>query len=260
MDSSKYIQLASSYELDRNQDPCRIGLIVLDNDHVIERDMMAMRPRTGVNLYAARVPFDERCTPETLAGLKDHLAEAAASMLRGGRIDSAVFGCTSGTAIIGYDNVAKSIRASHPNAAVVTPVTAAHAAFKLLGISTIAVLTPYTKEVTAATVAALEEGGVEVVKVTYLGIEAQADINAVAPRSVLEAAVEADEKNADGLFVSCTDFRAVQVIADIELRIGKPVISSNQAAFWQAARQGGYAKSVSGFGRLLMVPGKGGSD
>lgn len=254
MDSSKYIHMAGGYELDRNQDPCRIGLLVLDNDHVIERDMMSMRPRTGVNLYTARVPFDERCTPETLASMKDHLAEAAASMLRGGRIDSVVFGCTSGTAVIGYDSVARSIRASHPNAAVVTPVTAAHAAFELLGISTIAVLTPYTKEVTATTVAALEEGGVDAVKVTYMGIEASADINAVAPRSVLEAAIEADEPKADCLFVSCTDFRAAQVIGEIELRIGKPVISSNQASFWQAARKGGYAKPISGFGRLLMVP------
>lgn len=254
MDSSRFIQLASAYELDHSQDPCRIGLLVLENDYVIERDMMAMRPQTGVNLYSARVPFDERCTPETLASLKDHLAEASASLLRGGRIDSVVFGCTSGTAVIGYENVAKSISASHPNAAVVTPVTAAHAAFSFLGLNSIAILTPYTKEVTAITVAALEECGVAVVKVTYLGIDASVDINAVTPNSVLEAAQRADEPKADGLFISCTDFRAVQVIDQVEARIGKPVVSSNQASFWQAAREGGYVKSISSYGRLLRVP------
>ena len=69
----------------------------------------------------------------------------------------------------------------------------------------------------------------------------------------MSGAVAADHPEADGLFVSCTDFRAAQVIDEIEAKIGKPVVTSNQASFWQSVRKAGYEKPLSGFGRLLTI-------
>lgn len=242
------------YELDHNQGRCRIGLLALENDYVIERDMMAMRPDDDeVMIYTSRVPFGETCDPETLAAMVNQLSGATDTILPGGRLDAVIYGCTSGTATIGYENVARTISAVRPEAACITPITAAHEAFLALNLKQIAVLTPYTDEVTATTVAALEDGGVKVVKVTNFNILASRDISAVTPPSIVSGAIAADHPDADGLFISCTDFRAAQVVGEIEERIDKPVITSNQASFWQAARKAGYEKPLDGFGRLLKI-------
>lgn len=254
MSDQIFARPSNGYQLDHAQGRCRIGLLALTNDYVVERDMMAMRPDDDeVHLFVARVPFEGECEPEALAAMAGRLTDATDTILPGGRLDSVIYSCTSGTATIGAENVAKSIHASRPDAAVITPITAAHAAFAKLGMSRISVLTPYTDEVTATTVAALEAGGVEAVRVVCMGIEVSDDISAVTPESILAAAVEADTDQSDGLFISCTDFRAAQVIDEIEARIGKPVVTANQATFWHAIRSGGYDRPIQGYGQLLST-------
>lgn len=256
MDTETFARPSARYRLDREQGRVRIGLLVLTNDYVVERDMMAMRPDDDeVHLFVARVPFEGECEPEALAAMAGRLTASTDSILPGGRLDSVIYSCTSGTAAIGAANVARSIRASRPHAAVVTPITAAHEAFEALGMERVSVLTPYTDEVTSGTVAALEAGGAEAVATMCLGIEVSDDISAVTPDSIRDAAIEADHPAADGLFISCTDFRAVQMIEDIEARVGKPVVTANQATFWSAIRKGGYESRVDGFGQLLRMQG-----
>lgn len=255
MTSKTYLRPEHQFRLDHEQGRFRIGLLALTNDYVVERDMMAMRPGDDqVHLFSARVPFEGECEPEALAAMAGRLTEATDTILPGGRLDSVIYSCTSGTATIGAENVAASIRASRPEAVAITPITAAHAAFAALGLTRISVLTPYTDAVTATTVAALESGGVSAERVLCLGIEVSDDISAVTPGSILNAALEADDPQAEGVFISCTDFRAVQVVEQLEAQLGKPVITANQATFWHAVRSAGYNKSVRGFGKLLRSP------
>ena len=67
----------------------------------------------------------------------------------------------------------------------------------------------------------------------------------------MAAAMNACHPDADGLFISCTGLRAATVAQKIEDLIDKPVITSNQAMFWQTVRQAGCDLSVPGYGRLL---------
>ena len=254
MNTETFARPSIGYRTDHEQGRVRIGLLVLTNDYVVERDMMAMRPNDDeVHLFVARVPFEGECEPEALAAMADRLTASTDTILPGGRLDSVIYSCAAGTAAIGASNVAMSINASRPNAAVITPITAAHEAFEALGLKKISVLTPYTDQVTANTVSALEASGAEAVMTMCLGIEVSDDISAVTPETIFGAAVEADHPEADGLFISCTDFRSVQMIEDIEKRIGKPVVTANQATFWSAIRKGGYEKKIDGFGRLLKM-------
>lgn len=253
MSTASYERPSKGYELDHQQGRCRIGLLALTNDYVVERDMMSMRPDDDqVHLFVARIPFEGECEPEALAAMAGRLTAATDTILPGGRLDSVIYGCTAGSAMIGPENVARSIHASRPEAAAITPITAAHAACAALGLKSVSVLTPYTDEVTATTVAALEAGGVRAVRVVCLGIETSDDISAVTPDSILAAALGADTPDADGIFISCTDFRAAQVIEEIEKRIRKPVVTANQATFWQALRRGGYTDAIKGYGALLQ--------
>lgn len=244
----------AGFTLDDGPGKHRIGLLALVNDHVVERDMMAMRPDDDeVMLFTSRVPFAAECTPETLLAMAGELTGAADMILPGSRLDAVIYGCTSGTAAIGYHKVSECIQLARPGVPCITPVTAAHAAFRTLGLTRIAVLAPYTDDVTATTVQALEDGGVEVTKISNFDIARAGDISAVTPASIHAAALFADDPSADGLFVSCTDFRAVEVLDRIEQDIGKPVITANQATFWQAVRLSGYTKPIAGFGKLLSL-------
>lgn len=240
-------------ELDDGPGRYRIGLLALANDYVVERDFMNLRPSDEVMVFTSRIPFEGDCTVENLSAMAPHLTAATSLLLPGGRLDAVVYGCTSGTALIGYEGVRAAVQAARPDVPCVTPVTAAQAAFRHLGIERIAVLAPYTDAVTRPLVANLGDAGLEVVKVSNFDIENSDDISAVVPSAIREGAGAADSSEADALFISCTDFRAVEVLAEIEAKLGKPVVASNQAMFWQALRQAGYMRPVPGYGRLLEL-------
>src|SRR3546814_19666242 len=73
-------------------------------------------------------------------------------------------------------------------------------------------------------------------------------------RSLIEASAETCDPQADALFISCTALRACEVVAAIEERIGRPVVTANQAMIWGTLRAAGHVDPVDGFGRLFRLP------
>ena len=82
-------------------------------------------------------------------------------------------------------------------------------------------------------------------------IESDLDMARLSPESIYEAALETCAQDAQALFISCTALRAVEVIGRIEGELGKPVVSSIQAEFWQSIRLAGHSVPLDGFGSLL---------
>ena len=60
-----------------------------------------------------------------------------------------------------------------------------------------------------------------------------------------------DTRNADALFVSCTALPALKIIDQLEEKIKKIVLSSNQTLIWDSIRSVGYKEPVSGYGKLF---------
>jgi maleate isomerase len=60
-----------------------------------------------------------------------------------------------------------------------------------------------------------------------------------------------DGKENEAIFISCTNFRTIEIIQELEEATGKPVISSNQATLWYALRKLGLKDSIKGYGQLL---------
>ncbi|HEY5598653.1 MAG TPA: hypothetical protein VIK47_07610, partial [Kiloniellales bacterium] len=52
----------------------------------------------------------------------------------------------------------------------------------------------------------------------------------------------------------CTALRAAEVAGEIERRIGKPVVTSNQAGVWLTLRRAGIERPIEGHGRLTHLP------
>ncbi|MDH3692295.1 MAG: hypothetical protein OEU36_22915 [Gammaproteobacteria bacterium] len=243
----------ATVELDDGPGRYRIGLIALASDHVTERDFMNMRPNDDVVIYTSRVLNVNPCTVENLLTMGPRLTEAASLILPQSRLDVIAYSCTSGTTVLGYDTVAGSIRAARPNIPCVTPITAACAGFEVLGVKRVAVLTPYIDEVNLPIQQFLMSNGLEVTKFTSFGMPDDNDMAHIPPETIYRAAVEANDVDAEALFISCTAIRAVEVIDRIEAKIGKPVVSAVQALFWQSLREAGYTEKVTGYGELLCL-------
>ena len=56
---------------------------------------------------------------------------------------------------------------------------------------------------------------------------------------------------ADGYFLSCTATSMIDAIEDVERRLDKPVVNSNQAVLWAALRRLDVREPVAGLGRLF---------
>lgn len=241
------------YELDKGPGRYRIGLIALASDYVTERDFMNMRPNDDVAILVSRILNANPCTVENLLTMAPRVTEAVSLIIPDGRLDAVAYSCTSGTVVIGYDSIATSVHAVRPEIPVATPITAGLAGLAKFDVKKVAVLTPYVDDVNAQIARYIEDDGLDVVAFTSFLIANDNDMAGLSPETIFNAAVEADRPDADALFISCTAIRAVDTIDRIEQTIGKPVISANQALFWQALRATGYRQAVPGYGQLLRI-------
>jgi maleate isomerase len=72
------------------------------------------------------------------------------------------------------------------------------------------------------------------------------------PEEVVAFASRVCRPDADALLCSCTAWRSVEAVAELERRTGKPVVTSNQASVWASFRALGLRSALKGFGRLLQ--------
>lgn len=245
------IPVRVEYELDTRVARFTIGLIALATDQTVERDFRNILP-TEVAFFVSRVANINPCTVENLRTMAPQLTSATSLILPGADVDVVAYCCTSGTVAIGYDNVVEAIQAARPGIPCTTPITAALAAFEKLGLKRFAVLTPYIDQVNQPMRRFLEENGVAVVSVNSFNLEDDVIMGRIPTEAIYDAAREIDRPDVDGIFISCTAVRAVDVIERLEQALGKPVLSSNQVLAWQALRLAGYNDPISGFGRLLQ--------
>jgi maleate isomerase len=242
-----------AYELDEGYGPRgRIGLIALATDATCEHDLRTIFPG-DVALYVSRVANADQVSMASLQAMESGLQLAAAEILPGGRLDVMAYGCTSGTAAIGEENIFAYMRESRPGIPCTTPMTAAIKGLKAVGARNVCLLTPYNDEITVMVRDLLEAGGVSVLAMASFGELRDSQTARVPARAIHEAAMALDVAEADGIFVSCTALRSAQAAAGIEAALGKPVVASNQALAWDCLRLAGYTEPVPGYGRLLEI-------
>ena len=60
-----------------------------------------------------------------------------------------------------------------------------------------------------------------------------------------------DTGSSDALFISCTALPVLKILNQVETKIKKIVLSSNQTLIWDSIRSVGYKNSVAGHGQLF---------
>ncbi len=232
-------------------DGARIGVIALATDLTIEADMPRMLP-PQVSMYTNRVLNANPLTIDNLRAMRGDIARAAEGLLPGRGITAAVYACTSGSAAIGHARIAESIRTSHPQAEITTPLVALDAARQHLGVRRLSILTPYIGELNRAVAEHIASNGVDIININGLGFTDDTEVADIEPADIIRYAEEACDSQAEALFIACTAFRASFIIDELERRIKRPVLTSNQVLAWHAAKIAGYAAPIKGFGALLQ--------
>ena len=229
----------------------RIGLIALSTDFTIEQDYRNICHQLPVDIFVNRIPFENPLNHENYLKMANHISDVSAQILPSEDVDIIAYGCTSGTIAIGAERIKQEVNNSKPDAKVTTPITAAIKAFNYLGIKKIAVLTPYPKDVNETVFNYLNENNLTIDSFSSFNLEYDSEIAQVSLESLQKEIAKIDLSNVDGLFVSCTALKILDVLDKIEKLQNTTIISSNQAIIWDCLRSVGIDTKIKGYGKLF---------
>lgn len=230
----------------------QIGLIVLQSDESIESDFRRLIP-LEVDVLVSRVPSGTEVTAETLSAMEAHLTVAASLFPISASFAVVGYGCTSGTAQIGAAEVARRIHAGTATHAVTEPVTALIAACQTLCLARLALLSPYVAPVSERLRETIVAAGIEIPAFGSFDVAEEARVARIDSPSILRAAEEvAIREKVDGIFLSCTNLRTLDIIPLLQERFGFPVLSSNLVLAWHLMHLAG-AAAAEGTPRQLLA-------
>jgi maleate isomerase len=228
----------------------RAGILIPSGNSVAEPELRAMQV-AGTSLLVTRLALRGSSKPELMRML-DRL-EAASALLADAQVGCIVFHCTAVSTFA--PDLAHGIGERIEAASGVRCFTTADAilhALAHLKAGNVALLTPYIDDVHRREIAFLEANGVSVVGGANLGIDTNAEMATLQPKTILDWAGGNIAPEADACFLSCTAIKSAAVIAPLEARCGRPVLTSNQAMMWHLLRSSGIDDPVDGFGRLFI--------
>jgi maleate isomerase len=226
--------------------------VVAPFDFALDRELWRWVPE-DVSLYLTRLPFFT--TPVTVemavaCGDRRALRRATRDVLTP---EPAVvaYACTSGSFVEGAagEEVLRRTMVGAGAPAACTTSGALIDALKVLGITRLAIATPYVEPVTRRLVNYLAEHGVQTVSCEGLGL--LGNIWRVSYAEIVDIVRSVDADDADGLFISCTNLPSYDLIEPLELALDKPVLTANQVTMWAALRSMG--REAIGGGRLLRA-------
>ena len=234
----------------------RIGLIISSPNTTIEYEYPKMTP-DFISIHVSRIYFPETKDPKEK---EENLFKMAEGVIKAAKEVACVkpeviaFCCTSGSFIKGEKNNKEIINSIEEITGIsaLTTTTAVLEVFKKYNLKRVAMTTPYNEEIAEKEVQYFEKNmpGLKIVAKKNLGIIESLSKGYLYPSSAYLSAKEVNIPEADAIFISCTNWRTIEVIDLLEKDLGKPVITSNQATMWAILRKMGIHK-VEGYGQLL---------
>jgi maleate isomerase len=190
---------------------------------------------------ASRI-FLESVTREAETRMLDDDLPHAADLIRTTAPDVVVFGCTSAGALgtLAHDRAIGERIEKLASARAITVLQAVLSQLGAIAPRKLAVFTPYIPDLTNGVASSLTEAGFPPLIASGMGIRANLEIGRVTPDQIIDFVESQIEGSApDCIFLSCTNWRAIEAIEPLHRNLGIPVISSNQAAL-------GAVRQVSG--------------
>lgn len=206
----------------------KLGFAIPSWNTVIEYETARMLP-PGVSLHVSRIPHTDD-SEASLVAMGEHFP-AHLELLGHAGVDVTCFACTAAGFLHGWAyelDYLHRMQAQSPKP-VVSMAGAVVEAARHLGLQRVVVAAPYEQWLLSRLVGYLESAGLTVVRAAGLG--QQANI-LHAPSKAAELGLGAWSDDADGLILSCSNFRTLEAIPALERRLRKPVLTSNTSALW----------------------------
>lgn len=235
----------------------RIGVLLPSGITVIEGDFQHLMPE-GVSCHYHRydftggLPGDEKDVLERLSKAKGHISEAT-KIISHVRPSLIIMAGTATSFIggFGYDTeLIQIMNKASDGIQATTTSTSVTVALKQLGVKKISLAVPYVEGAARKAAEFIEGHGINIVNSRWLG-KAGPDIPNTSEQEIYQLVKQVDTIESEAVFISCTDFNVLKLIQHLEMDLGKPVITSNQATFWNALRLIDVNDKISGYGRLF---------
>ena len=227
-----------------------IGLIVPSVNTTIEPEFNAMKPE-GVSVHVTRLLYR---SGSSLAGLERMAqgTEEAAELLATAGVNIIAYACTIGSLVkgIGWDQELINRIEMISGIPATTTTTSIIQAFRAFGVKRVAIATPYGKQLNEAEREFFEAHGIKVVRMKGLDMDRE-DMHQASAETTYELACQVDTREADAVFISCTNFKSITVIDRLEKRLHKLVFSSNTATMWNVMKRLGLGEQIKGYGKLF---------
>jgi maleate cis-trans isomerase len=188
-------------------------------------------------------------------GEEQRLAEGAA-VLRSRRVAAAMWACTSGSFVYGWDGAGKQVAMLEEQAGVPASSTSfafVHAA-QSLGIRRVAIAATYPAPVAERFVGFLAAAGIETVGLTPNDVMTATEAGEMSDDATVRMIAAGDRPGAHAVLVPDTALRTARVLPRLARELGKPVLTANQVTVWEAARLAGLdgAQVDADAGRFLV--------
>jgi len=229
----------------------RIGLLVPASGTTMEAEAWRVMPE-GVSVHVQRLPY--KVSVEGAAAMLEKLEEAA-KLLATAELSIIAFGSIGASSLKGrgWDQELIRIIERATNVRATTAATAVVKGFERLGVKTIGIASGWIEEFDLRLQRFLEENGFRVIRCKCLGLDDNVFINKQPPSFAYNLVRDADRPDVEAILIPGGGVRTIDILDKAETDLGKPVVSSNQALFWDALRSIGVREPVRGFGSLLTL-------
>jgi len=189
-----------------------------------------------------------------LRAMDEDIANGLA-LLADTRPDLVVFSCAASGALRGPEQERSWVHSlSHTSGMrLVTPMLATLEVFRKLNIQSIDLFSPYLEEVHQAEARYLEAAGVQVLGSHALNREDGRGYADIPTSAIVQYVLDNVSSEADALFLSCMNWRGALGVAELEERVGRPVITSHSATLWKVLHDLEAGSLSTSWGRWLHL-------
>jgi maleate cis-trans isomerase len=212
-------------------------------------------PPVELRLVTTRVEEDAHREDALLrTGAHEYLMEGAEEVRRHG-VQAAMWACTSGSFVFGFDGARRQAQAVADELGV--PVSSTSLAFveacRRLGVRRVAVAGSYPPDIVALFVRFLSDAGLEVVASQSADIISGVGVGELDAERTIELVRAADHPDAEAVLVPDTAWNTIALLDRLEAALGKPVLTANQVTIWQGLALAGWSGRHQGLGALFAA-------
>ena len=228
----------------------RIGSLVPSSNTTQEQEFCRVLP-SQVSLHTARLGLTNIEADSTIS-IADEI-ESESRKLAHAEPDVILMAATAPTSRkgMGYDRelIARISRASGIPAT--TASTALLEALTLLKAKRIVVGAPWSLEVNKWVVSFIEANGFSVLDHQAIGIVRNTEVGDLSAETAFDMGCKVDRPDADAVVLVCGNWQTMAIIDQLEAKVKKPVLSTNQVSMWAALRIMKFELAIKGYGTIL---------